>query len=52
MKTRPNMRNATLERFDRDIRGHKFKNFMGKMTQNFASLRFSWVSNEVTYRFF
>ena len=25
------MRNATLDRFDRDIRGHKLKNFMGKI---------------------
>ena len=32
MKTRPNMTNATLERFDRDIRGHIFVNYMGKMT--------------------
>ena len=32
MKTRPNMRKATLERFARDIRVHKFKNYTGKMT--------------------
>ena len=45
------MTNATLERFDRDIRGHKFVNYMGKMTLKFASLLFLWVSNQVTYKF-
>ena len=39
------MKKATLERFDHDIRGHKFVNYMGKVT-------FLWVDNEVTYRFF
>ena len=42
------MRNATLEMFDSDIRGHKFVIYIGKMNQKFASLRFLWVSNEVT----
>ena len=34
------MTNPTLERFGRDIRGHKFVNYVDKTTLKFASLRF------------
>ena len=46
------MTNATLQRFGRNIRGHKFVNYMEKTTLKFASLRFLWVSNQVTNKFF
>ena len=53
METGPNITKPKhKERLDRDIRGQKFVKLLKKLAENFTSLPFLWVNNQLIYKFF